>query len=206
MQAQCGDPAGKVTREMHPWEVQVVDLLRKSHYEVLHNISKDEKNEWATNGGVMIVCGDGDIDVFRHYTERVTDRPHAIKLFGGPLLMSPSFPGYGNGDDDRVICRHLALGRNVKRTLTVFPTFHFPCALGLSFGVDLIDTLGHIAAVVERLKHDGYKPCKIHPMLHIKYRHGEKFVQKTFVIAKTDGLQKIAEDMSELFIEHRTNK
>lgn len=56
--------------------------------------TQDDMKNAAKNGGVAIMCGDGDVNIFDFHQSIISKRAHCIRLFGGPLLLCPSFRGF----------------------------------------------------------------------------------------------------------------
>lgn len=113
------------------------DLKRRG---ILVPFRPEEAVGITRNGGVAIICGDGDVDIFLYHCFSLSSRPHAIKLFGGPLAMCSDFRGYDQGLASGLV-KNIILGMEAKETSTVFIYFHYPCGMARKFGYDLRGTL-----------------------------------------------------------------
>ena len=100
----------------------------------------------ADNGGVAIICSDGDIDAFAFHA-RISSRPHAIKIFGGPLVLSPIFRGHDKGFT-RGLINNLKQGMRAKKTETIFLYFHYPCGLAIEFRYEI----HRVVAIADRIR------------------------------------------------------
>lgn len=94
---------------------------------VLLRFVLDEVRGKAKNGGVAFVCSDGDIDASL-YHRQISHRPHEIKLFGGPLILAPSYKGF-NEVFVRFILENMKSGMEHKRTRFSHLYFHAPCGV-----------------------------------------------------------------------------
>jgi len=110
-------------------ENELVSSFKQSG--IFQRFTIDDLKEIANNnnGGIAIFCSDGDIDAYSFHT-RISQRPHAIKVFGGPLVLSPIFRGYDKGLAYGLIS-NLKKGMKAKETKVIFSYFHYPCALAI---------------------------------------------------------------------------
>lgn len=103
---------------------------------ILRRFNPEEEMSGVTkNGGVGIMCSDGDIDA-ELFHRRISHRPHAVKIFGGPLLLAPNFGGYDSSFAEKII-ENIKQGMEVKQTRTVFFYFHAPCGVATKFNYDI---------------------------------------------------------------------
>lgn len=134
---------------------------------VLKSYTKDDWRGVATNGGVAIVCSDGDIDAYQHHAKVVSPRPHCLKVFGGPLLLAPSFPEFEQHIND-FLMKQIGLGMSIKETGTIFVMFHHPCGMAMKHGYNLKDILECAWGAHRNLINSRLRPKKVFTFLHVK--------------------------------------
>lgn len=113
----------------------VLELMKEG---ILRSFNGRDFREDAENGGVAVCCGDGDAnEKFSYHVSAISPRrPHAVKLFGGPLMLNPHFRGYDDGLA-RGIMQNIGLGMHVKKTSSLFLYYHYPCGMARIFGYGL---------------------------------------------------------------------
>lgn len=114
-------------------------------YGVLQKFNPEEIRGIDENGGVAVVCSDGDIDA-EPFHRRISHRPHAVRIFGGPLLLAPGFGGYDAGLERRLI-ENIKQGMEVKKTRTLYLYFHAPCGMALAHHHDIKEILNMAMSV-----------------------------------------------------------
>lgn len=135
------------------------------------------------NGGVAIFCSDGDIDAFAYHA-RISSRPHAIKIFGGPMVLSPLFEDY-NKEFARYLLKNLKMGMETKKTEVIFLYFHYPCGVAIRYRYEL----HFVVAMADRMKEvftaAGFKGETIIPLFHVKrINRAGKLEQNTYRLAR----------------------
>lgn len=134
-------------------------------YGVLQKFNPEEIRGIDENGGVAVVCSDGDIDA-EPFHRRISHRPHAVRIFGGPLLLAPGFGGYDAGLERRLI-ENIKQGMEVKKTRTLYLYFHAPCGMALAHHHDIRETLEMAKATGESLASDEFF-SKVFTLFHVK--------------------------------------
>lgn len=110
------------------------DIVRKLLKNgVLEKINLEEGKKLTRNGGVAVMCSDGDVDM-AHFHGKISGRPHMIRLFGGPLLLAPSFLRSFSRTFASNLFDNIRWGMEAKDTHTVFLYFHAPCGVATMFG------------------------------------------------------------------------
>jgi len=152
--------SGTVTAE----ENEMVSRLKKQG--VLKRFQPEtELGGVAKNGGVAVICSDGDIDA-EPFHRRISARPHAIKLFGGPLILAPRFGGY-NHTLAYEIMKNIKQGMAVKKTRTLYLYFHAPCGMAAEHKHDLSEVLEMAKSVYQRFRDDG-SFARVFLLFHVK--------------------------------------
>lgn len=167
---------GAITAE----ENELISQLKREG--VLRRFIIEEVRGKAKNGGVAFVCSDGDIDASIYHRE-ISHRPHEIKLFGGPLLLAPSFSHFREADAGFIL-ENMKLGMGLKRTRFCHLYFHAPC--GLTRGRYSIPAIINMAneAKTFMLKNDFFLPEKIDLYLHVKrFNKAESLEQNSYLLA-----------------------
>ena len=95
---------------------------------ILRVFSVSDMRQITKNGGIMLTCSDGDVDISKYHSYAVSGRPHEIKLFGGTLNVCQEYKGY-NIESEKVIVANIVNGFEAKRTRTLFLDHHFPCGM-----------------------------------------------------------------------------
>lgn len=134
----------------------------------------------AENGGVAVVCSDGDIDA-SIFHRRISKRPHEVKIFGGPLFFSPKFGGY-QPDFERAIMANIKQGMEVKGTSTIFLYFHAPCGMAMAYKHNIQEVLEMAGEVSQRFLDSGLFG-QVFPLFHVKrINKAEKVEENTYLI------------------------
>ena len=134
-------------------ENELISQLKKDGTLKRFNPDKEMKNI-AKNGGVAVICSDGDIDA-EPFHRRLSHRPHAIKIFGGPLLFAPTFGGY-DVVFARKLIENIKQGMEVKKTRTLYLYFHAPCGMATAYKHEIQDVLEMAQNVNEIFTSDGF--------------------------------------------------
>ncbi|MDO8668193.1 MAG: hypothetical protein Q7K35_03810 [bacterium] len=121
----------------------------------------------AKNGGVGVMCSDGDPDMFPYHT-RLTHRPHCVRLFGGSLLFAPSFKGFNEALAFGLL-GNIRQGMTVKHTQTLFLYVHAPCGVAAMYGYGIEDQIKLAIEAMEFFAADNFfRRNKIHLLFHVK--------------------------------------
>lgn len=148
-------------------EMDQMKLLKEM--EVLLPVNPDELK--TKNGGILILCGDGDIDAGLFHRQRISNRPHGIRVFGGPLVLAPSFEGYNTAFAEGLV-HNMTLGMGAKNTRSFFVKPHWPCGVGSHYGLTMINALNLMSEVERTLLR--VSP-KIVMLFHVaKFRDGQE--------------------------------
>ncbi len=146
-------------------ENELVSTFKKDG--VFQRFTVEELRSVTKNGGVAIICSDGDIDAYFYHT-KISQRPHAIKVFGGPLILSPDFAGY-NKIFTQGLIENLKWGMEAKQTETIFLYSHYPCGVAIKFRHYFEVTVALTARLKEIFLADSFfKPDKIYSLFHVK--------------------------------------
>jgi len=167
-----------MTRVLTDAEYGIIRSLKRR--KVLQKFNINDLFHATRNGGVAVFCGDGDIDASWFHRHGV-ERPHAIKLFGGPLLLSTTFRRYEFSFASRVI-ENIKWGMEAKDTKSLFLYFHYPCGVAEKFGHNLLDILNAIPVVMKEFREDKFFNFqKIFPFLHVRrMNRGNNLEQNTY--------------------------
>jgi len=131
------------------------------------------------NGGSAFACGDGDTDMIKRHFQAI-ERPHIMSLYGGPLLLAPSFSEYDQALA-RGLLENMKTGMRLKETKSAFLYFHYPCGLAILYKYDLLEVIKLAQEVADLLSQDTFfKPDKLYFFFHVKIKKGEGIVQKTY--------------------------
>jgi len=174
-----GDSFGKTITEE---ENAIVSQLKKDG--ILRRFSPDEVRGKTRNGGVAFICSDGDIDA-SFYHRKISHRPHEVKLFGGPLLLAPSFKGFDD-IDAAFILGNMKSGMLHKRTRFCHLYFHAPCGVAQDqYGYtiqEVIEMAKEAKAFI--IKDSFFLPEKIDVYFHIKRINKAKILeQNSYLLA-----------------------
>lgn len=120
-------------------ENEYIGGLKQSGVLKKFNPEDEDINGINKNGGVAVICSDGDIDA-EPFHRRLSHRPHAVKIFGGPLLFASSFGGYGAGFARKLI-KNIKQGMEVKNTSVIYLYFHAPCGMAVAYNHDIREIL-----------------------------------------------------------------
>lgn len=163
-----------------PKEAEFISSLKK--LKLLRRFKVEELQGLTRNGGIAIICGDGDIDASRFHRKFVA-RPHEKKDFGGILLLCPSFRGYDETRAKRML-ENIAWGMEAKATSSIFPYPHWPCGVGAKFGHTLEEIINMIPEGIEILRNNEFfQTDKITPFLHVKrINRAGKEEQNSYII------------------------
>jgi hypothetical protein len=164
-------------------ESRLISRLKRDG--TLRRFTVEELNSLTNNGGVAIICSDGDIDASRFHRKFVA-RPHEKKDFGGFLLLCKSFKGY---DETRakLMLENIAWGMEAKSTSSIFPYPHWPCGVGSEkYGHTLEEMINMIPEGVDVLNHNPFfSPPKITVFFHVKrINKGGKAEQNSYICVK----------------------
>lgn len=152
---------GTISKE----ENQVVSDLKKQG--VLQRFDPETILGISKNGGVAVICSDGDIDAFNHHT-RMTHRPHCVRLFGGPLLLAPSFRRFNQALAFGLL-GNIRQGMTVKHTQTLFLYVHAPCGVATMYDYSIEDQIKLAVEAKEFFAADNFfVHNKIHLLFHVK--------------------------------------
>lgn len=149
------------------------NLLKKFTREDMKNITK--------NGGIAIFCGDGDISIPSYHENIISERAHCVRLFGGPLLLCPSFRGFNKARADFIL-ENIAWGKQAKETNTFFVYFHFPCGVATHFKHNMDDIL-NMAPEANDAINTVFTPKKILTFFHVKrINKGGTLEQNSYIL------------------------
>ena len=142
-------------------------VSRLKYRGVLQRFNPEDEyiNGISKNGGVAVMCSDGDIDA-ELFHRRISHRPHAVKIFGGPLLFSPNFGGYDAGFAEKII-KNIKQGMEVKQTRTIYFYFHAPCGMAAAHHHDIreiLDMAMSVSGIFDRA--DFFS--KVFALFHVK--------------------------------------
>lgn len=154
---------------------------------VLKRFRPEEVKGLTKNGGVAILCGDGDIDVRSYHKKAISDRPHCKADFGGPLLFLPSFSGY---DPCYAKCMfgNIKAGMGVKQTKTVFCYFHYPCGMAKAYKHSLQDIFRMMVEAAAVLQREGFERVNI--LFHAKRLNRNKEEEQNTYLVDVNLLRK----------------
>lgn len=156
-----------------------VRKMKKLH--ILRNFSVDDMRQLTKNGGVMLTCSDGDVDISKYHSYAVSGRPHEIKVFGGTLNVCQEYGGYDT-EEENVIVKNIIKGFLAKQTKTLFLDHHFPCGMAgkynhgiaevlcfaylsnLRFRTDLIKKINEILPIELNLREE-----RVFDFFHVKW-------------------------------------
>jgi|GEM_PF-726687 len=144
-----------------PHEYAKVQNLK--YLDILNHIPK---RRFSQNGGCSLKCSDGDTDMQAYHREAVSHRPHSVALFGGPLLIVPSFRNYNEVFAD-LIMDNLIAGMMSKETSTFFGYFDYPCAMAKKYHHSVDDVFHMIPEAYDVLT-TRYRMKNIESFFHIK--------------------------------------
>lgn len=133
---------------------------------ILRRFNPEEEMSGVTkNGGVGIMCFDGDIDA-ELFHRRISHRPHVVKIVGGPLLLAPNFAEYDDIFAKKII-ENIKKGMVVKQTRTIFLYFHAPCGVAMKFDYDIPQILDLAKDARDVLAGDKFF-SRIFTLFHVK--------------------------------------
>jgi len=156
-----------------------LSVLKKNGF--LIKFKKSDMKNVTKNGGIAILCGDGDVSIYDHHKAIISKRAHSIKLFGGPLLLCPSFKKY-NKHAVSAILENISWGKSAKETKTFFIYFHYPCGVATLFDHSMDDVL-KMAPEATKCIQDFFDPKKIITFFHVKRRNkGGKIEQNSYIL------------------------
>ena len=132
------------------------------------------------NGGVAVMCSDGDIDA-EQFHRWISYRPHTIRVFGGPLLFAPSFGGYDTGFARQLI-KNIKQGAEVKNTRTLYLYFHSPCGMATAHHHDIREVLDMAMSVGDIFDRDNFF-SRVFTFFHVKrINKGEILEQNVYLV------------------------
>lgn len=157
----------------------VVSALKREG--VLLKFDPKDLSGSTKNGGVAVICSDGDTDM-QLFHRLISHRPHCQQITGGSLRYVPSFRGYRKrfaidlmGD--------LQLLMNVKETKTLFLYFHTPCGMAIKYECGIREQIALAAEAREFFARDSFfVPKKIHILFHTKKLMDGILEQNTYKI------------------------
>ncbi|MDO8593050.1 MAG: hypothetical protein Q7R92_04785 [bacterium] len=161
---------------------KIVSQLKKDG--VLLKFVLDEVRGKAKNGGVAFVCSDGDIDASL-YHRQISHRPHEIKLFGGPLLLAPSYKGFDEVFA-KFILANMKSGMMHKRTRYSHLYFHSPCGMAYDlYGYSIPEIISLAREAKDFMLEDSFfLPEKIDLYFHVKrINKAESMEQNSYLLA-----------------------
>jgi len=162
---------------LSPTDVSLTNKLRMEG--ILKPYTKVELTVITKNGGSAFACGDGDTDIIKYHFQAI-DRPHVMSVYGGPLLLAPSFSGYQESLAKGLL-ENMKSGMRLKETESAFLYFHYPCALALLFKYTLTEVIQLAQEVAELLSEDNFfNPDKLFFFFHVKMEKKESIAQKTY--------------------------
>lgn len=126
---------------------------------------EEEMSGIDKNGGVAVICSDGDIDA-EPFHRRISHRPHAVKIFGGPLLFAPGFGGYDAGFKRKLI-ENIKQGMENKKTSTLYLYFHAPCGMAAVHNHNIREILDMAMAIGEIFARDKFF-SRVFTLFHVK--------------------------------------
>lgn len=160
-------------------DVLVVRALKQRG--VLLKFDPKELNGSSKNGGVAVICSDGDIDApFFH--AQISHRPHCVRIFGGSLLFASSFLGFKR----HFACdikANIRAGMEVKETKTLFLYVHAPCGVATQYEIGIEAQIALAAEAREFFIRDHFFVLeKIHALFHVKKMVEGRLEQNTYRI------------------------
>lgn len=160
-------------------DVLIVRALKEEG--VLLKFDPKELNGSSKNGGVAVICSDGDIDApFFH--AQLTHRPHCVRVFGGSLLFAPSFRGYEPNFTAQLVA-NLKEGMIVKDTKTLFLYVHAPCGMATKYQHGIREQVALAAEARRFFAEDSFfVSTKILALFHVKKEVDGKLEQNTYRI------------------------
>jgi hypothetical protein len=158
---------------------------------VLKRFKNGELRGLSKNGGVAIVCGDGDIDVIDHHTKEVSNRRHCRSDFGGVLLLMQGYRGFSQTYAFGMT-ENIKFGFNAKQTRTIFAYFHYPCAAASYHKHTFIDVLHMIANSEETLM--GYGFQRVYVFLHVRRMKKEGHEKQNTYLVDVEHLKKFIQE------------
>jgi hypothetical protein len=155
-------------------EEKIVEELKKKG--VLQKITPGELTDITKNGGISVICADGDIDVRRYHRKSINPRAHSPAPFGGFLIFCKSFrgfnPAYAYG-----FLENILWGMEAKDTETFFLYPHWPCGVATKFKYEMLEVIDLLPEAINFF-HPVSK--KIHTFLHLKMMINGEVKEKTY--------------------------
>jgi hypothetical protein len=154
-------------------EVIIAELKRKGR---LQKLAPRELRDITKNGGISVICADGDIDVRSYHRKSINPRAHSPAPFGGFLVFCKSFrgfnPGFANG-----FLENISWGMEAKQTETFFLYPHWPCGVATKFDYEMLEALNLLPEAI-----NFFTPVskKIHTFLHLKMMVRDEVKEKTY--------------------------
>lgn len=148
---------------------------------VLLKFKPEELNGFSKNGGVAVICSDGDIDAPSFHAQ-ISHRPHCVRIFGGSLLFAPSFRGLKRGFAHDLKA-NIKAGMQVKETETLFLYIHAPCGVATQYEYGIKEQIALVAEARRFFIRDHFfVPEKIHSLFHVKKMIDGRLEQNTYRI------------------------
>ncbi|HMN19054.1 MAG TPA: hypothetical protein PKA31_00460 [Candidatus Moranbacteria bacterium] len=157
-------------------EEEVLQVRELKKMGILRPFSEEEVRGRTKNGGVAILCGDGDIDARGYHKRVITNRPHSIMIFGGPIIFAKTFKGYDGGLVDG-LARNMGWGRVAKETSAKFLYPHWPCGVGGMHGYTMIDVLNLMIEVEQFFKEYSRR---VYSFFHVAKKFADHEEQNTY--------------------------
>lgn len=113
---------------------------------IIHLIPENHLKEVDPNGGLLLTCADGDIDISTYRKQIVGPRHHEIKVFGGTLNVCDEYAGY-SVEAKNTLVSNVFHGFCAKQTNALFLGHHFPCGMATEFnyGIEEVLHLNYLA-------------------------------------------------------------
>lgn len=144
---------------------QLVSRLKSSG--TLLRFRPEEFMGLTRNGGVAVICSDGDISA-PDYHAKLIHRPHCLRVFGGSLVFAPLFRGFREAFAVGLL-ENLRQGMTVKDTKTLFLYFHAPCGVAAAYNHGIEEQLELAQGAKRFFASDNFfVPSKIHLLFHVK--------------------------------------
>jgi len=151
-------------------------VIRKEEYmtfkelcdaQVMWKFRPGELQKLTQNGGIALICGDGDIDVGPYHRQGI-ERPHSLRTFGGPMLLAPTFRGYSQKLAEGLL-ENISWGMKAKDTGTVFFYLHYPCGVASMFKMEMEQVIELAVDINNVLWHNQFfTPKEVFGFFHIR--------------------------------------
>lgn len=151
----------------------------------------------SKNGGVKCVCGDGRADAILFQRAKVHHQTNVYTPPGGPLVFSHEFirlsrAGFAARDLDVLRRGHVISIEDymrLRRTRTIFNTFHYPCGAANDVGIGIKalftryipEIIGFFNGLSET-NPEYFIRGKIHYKIHFRIKEEGEPVDRTYII------------------------